>query len=140
MEKLSDEDIHQIAKSLVYAGQLSTQVNQSSLDGQTEDLARIQNIIDSDLIESTKEDEIACLGLAFGRVFVENNQGFDWCIVNDEYGREVAIRFKDHNLLIFPQTMLLKRIEDGEDVDIQDLYFGLQAEIDNILEEDCPNQ
>lgn len=46
-------------------------------------------------------------------------------MVEDEYGRDPAIRYKRSSLLAFPRTMLSKRVEDGESVNVVELYDGL---------------
>jgi hypothetical protein len=36
--------------------------------------------------------KLQALGIAFGKVFVENNEFYDWWMVEDEFGRDPAIR------------------------------------------------
>jgi len=64
------------------------------------------------------------MGVVFGDVFVQD-MGFHWIMVEDEYGRDPAIKFQDTSVLLFPLTMISKRIERGETIDVFDLYNGL---------------
>jgi Domain of unknown function (DUF3806) len=46
-------------------------------------------------------------------------------IVEDEHGRDPAIRYAETSVILFPLTMISKRIESGERVDVFDLYNGM---------------
>jgi hypothetical protein len=63
--------------------------------------------------------------MAFGKAFLSAHDEYDWWMVEDEYGRDPAIRLKQTSLLLFPLTMISKRVEDGECVDVRTLYEGL---------------
>ena len=39
-------------------------------------------------------------------------------MVEDEYGRDPALLISDDPVLVFPITMISKRVEDGETVDV----------------------
>ena len=52
--------------------------------------------------------------------------------LEDEYGKDVCVRHKESTLLIFPQTMISKRIEDGEQVNIAELFYGLRQKRERI--------
>jgi hypothetical protein len=58
--------------------------------------------------------------------------GLDWAVVEDEHGRDPALRFHDSTLLIFPLTMISKRIEDGEEVDVRSLFERVAASIEQL--------
>lgn len=77
---------------------------------------------------------LQALGLAFGKVFIEENAGYDWCMVQDEFGRDPAMRYKQSSLLAYPRTMISKRIEDGESVDVTELFDGLRRRMDELVE------
>jgi hypothetical protein len=64
---------------------------------------------------------------------------YDWWMVEDEYGRDPAIRYKETTLLVFPQTMISKRVEDGVPVDVQDMYNGLCERLEEIRVENYPD-
>jgi hypothetical protein len=72
--------------------------------------------------------------MAFGKVFVNDNDGYDWWMVQDEYGRDPAIRFRRTTLLAFPRTMLSKRVEDGESIDVSGLYDQLRGRLSELVD------
>jgi hypothetical protein len=102
------------------------------LSGHQRDLDLIQDILDSRRVEREATYSLQALGLAFGKVFVKHNDGFDWWMVDDEYGRDPAIRYKQTSLIAFPMTMISKRVEDGESIDVRDLYMGLQQRMESL--------
>jgi hypothetical protein len=92
-------------------------------------------LLDSGVIDREATYTLQALGIAFGKVFVNDNPGYDWWMVEDEYGRDPAIRYERSSLLAYPRTMLSKRIEDGEKVDVLDLYDGLRTRLAQLIED-----
>jgi hypothetical protein len=45
-----------------------------------------------------------------------------WVTVQDEYGTDPALRYKTTSILVFPLTMISKRVEDGRAVEVEYLY------------------
>lgn len=60
--------------------------------------------------------------MALGRIFARTIEGLDWWLVEDEYGRNICLRYRETTLRVNRITMISKRIERGEDVDVQHLY------------------
>ena len=132
-------DIDRIARSLIHAESVAKEIAGRSLDGSRADLASIQAVLDAGAVERDAAYTLQCLGLAFGKVFVEETTGFDWWMVEDEFGRDPAIRFGQTSLLAFPQTMILKRIESGESVDLESLFDQFSERMHELAEEQSEN-
>jgi hypothetical protein len=139
IEAPTDFDVDQIAQQLVHAGEVIERATGNGLTGGLGDLAFIQAALDARLIEPEATYSLQALGVAFGKVFIENNMSYDWWMVEDEYGRDPAIRYKETTLLVFPQTMISKRVEDGVPVDVQDMYNGLCERLEEIRVENYPD-
>jgi hypothetical protein len=60
-------------------------------------------------------------------------------MVEDEYGRDPALRYKQTSLLLFPKTMISKRIEDGKAVNVTEMFEGLQETVREVLAEHYPD-
>lgn len=56
----------------------------------------------------------------------------EWVIVEDEYGGDPAVRLPGTSVILFPLTMISKRVERGDKVDVFDLFNGVAAQIENI--------
>ena len=91
-------------------------------------LALLDHIIRAGWIAKTETWKLQSLGITLGDIFVQD-LGLNWVTVEDEYGRDPAIQLPGTSILLFPLTLISKRIERGEDVDIRDLYAGLRQMI-----------
>ena len=80
-----------------------------------------------------KEDthKLQCMGVILGDVFVQE-LGMEWIIVEDEYGRDPALRVPKTNIIIYPLTMISKRVEKGETIDVFQLFNGIAAQVDDL--------
>ena len=128
-----------IAKMWLLGSQISEDVSGSKMDGSMQDLDRLQSILDSGQVPTENTQELQSLGIVFGKVFVNETPGYDWWVIEDEYGKDACVRYKETSLLIFPQTMLSKRIEDGEQVNVLELFNGLKQDLERIKNENYKN-
>jgi hypothetical protein len=62
-----------------------------------------------------------CLGIAFGDALAQH-LGLQWVTVEDEHGRDPALRLPGTSILLFPMTSISKRMEQGEAVDVHGLF------------------
>lgn len=135
IEAPNEQDIDRIAHQLIHAGELTTEVTGQPLTNRLSDLQLLQQVLDAGVIEPEATYSLQALGVAFGKVFVNNNEHYDWWMVEDEYGRDPAVRYKETSLLVFPQTMISKRIEDGEPIELQAFYEDLVDQLEEIRAE-----
>ncbi|MDM0008264.1 DUF3806 domain-containing protein [Variovorax sp. J22G73] len=139
IEKPTTDDLRDIAVQLLHASELVAEATGEPLRSDESDLPRLQRIVDSRLVEPEATYSLQALGLAFGKVFMRIRPDFDWWMVEDEFGRDPAIRYKETTLLMFPKTMLSKRIEDGEQVDVAEIYEGLVEMVREVVAEHYRN-
>jgi len=97
-------------------------------------LILLDTILKSNWIEKEDTLKLQCLGITFGDLFVQE-MNFIWMQVEDEYGSDPAIQLPGTSIILFPLTMISKRFEAGQAVDIYDLYAGLKDKINEIKEE-----
>lgn len=131
----TDADIRYIASLVMESRQLVQDILGQELGVTLADLEKIQAVLDSGSVEPEATWALQSLGVALGKIFVENHQGYDWWMVEDEYGRDVCVRYRDTSLLFFPQTMISKRLERGEKVSVQSIYEWLVNELHNLRDE-----
>ena len=134
-----DEWLTYIAKMWLLGSQISEDVTGQVMDGSMQDLDRLQAIIDSGQIPVSNTQELQSLGVILGKVFVNETPHYDWWVIEDEYGKDACVRYKETSLIIFPQTMLSKRIEDGEQVNVKGFFQGLRENLDRIKNENYAN-
>lgn len=80
----------------------------------------LQRIIDERAFKKSQTYELQCLGVAFGDVLA-SELPLRWVMVTDEYGTDPTLRFKETSLQINALTMISKRVERDEAVDLSEL-------------------
>lgn len=101
-----EEWITYIAKLYLLGKQISQNMLGEEMDGSLADLERLQRILDSGQILPTDTQALQSLGILLGNVFINEVPNYDWWVVEDEYGKDACLRFKETTLLAFPKTML----------------------------------
>jgi hypothetical protein len=129
----TEADIDSIARAILHAQHVSTEILGEEIDGTRKDLSFIQQLLDTHMIERESTYTLQALGLAFGRAFIHENKGFDGWRVEDEYGRDPTLRYRHSSLLAFPRTMLSKRIEDGEYPNVIELFDQLADRMTQLI-------
>ena len=129
----NQDDINQLGKQLNFAElRIGLIVEGSSFDGSLDDLDLIQQALDSGEIAATDTVDLQALGVPFGQLFINYNPGFNWWMVEDSLGRAPCIRYRETDLLLYPLTLISKRIEDGESVDVRQLFINLSQQLEEI--------
>jgi hypothetical protein len=89
--------------------------------GKLDDLRILQELLDQRVVPSDEIYQLQALGVVLGDVMAEQ-LGFSWVIVEDELGRSRALRFGDTDALVFPVTMISKRVERDIRFTVDELY------------------
>lgn len=96
-----------------------------SLEGK---LKLLSTIVSQKWVEPTETVKLQCLGVAFGDALAQE-LGMRWVAVNDEYGRDPALELPETSVVIFPLTMISKRIERDEEVDVFRIFESVCAKV-----------
>jgi hypothetical protein len=94
-------------------------------------LKLLDAILKSDWIEKHETAKFQSLGITLGDIIVQD-LNFIWIQVEDEIGTDPAVILPDTTLIVYPMTMISKRIERNESVDIYELYEQLKEYIEKI--------
>ena len=94
-------------------------------------LGLLRAVLQANLYSVEQTYELQCLGIVLGDALVQE-MGMEWVMVDDEYGRTPAVRLANTSLILFPQTMISKRVERGEDVDVFNLFNGVASEVERL--------
>jgi hypothetical protein len=87
-------------------------------------LRLIQAVLDAGWVNRTEGDKLRCLGVTLGDAIAQKMQ-MEWVIVEDDSGRDPALRFPGTTVIAYPLSMISKRIDRGEVVDVADLFDGV---------------
>jgi hypothetical protein len=101
--------------------------NYDSLAGK---LRVLEVILGSGWIEPGATLKLQSLGVTFGDALAQALP-LDWVIVEDEHGRDPALRLAGTDALLFPLTMISKRVERGEDVNVVSLFQEICGQIES---------
>ncbi|CAH1652974.1 conserved hypothetical protein [Hyphomicrobiales bacterium] len=83
----------------------------------------IQALLTPGMIEPDETWKLQSLGITFGDALAQE-LGLAWTVVDDAVGRDPALRDAESGLIIFVLTMISKRVENGEEIDVRDLFDG----------------
>jgi hypothetical protein len=91
-------------------------------------LGVVEAILANGWVTAADTLKLQCLGIAFGDALAQE-LGLGWVAVEDDYGRDPALQLAGTSVLVFPMTAISRRIEDGETVDVFELFEGSCAAI-----------
>ncbi len=81
--------------------------------------------------------KLQSLGVVLGDALVQS-QSFHWIMLEDEYGRDPSVCVPGTTIKLHCLTMISKRIEDGEEVDVHDLFEQLCERVQELKREFPP--
>lgn len=131
----TEDDLADLARRFLLVSQLAEKHVGKKLGKDDGDLELLQRILDARVLAVTDTFPLQCLGIVFGMLVIDAVDGLDWAVVEDEYGRDHAIRYHATSLLIFPMTMISKRVEAGDAVDVAELFEGVCTQIEAMKDE-----
>jgi hypothetical protein len=92
-------------------------------------LGTIRAVLDAKCFRPDQTFELQGLGIILGDVF-SSEMGMKWQMVEDASGVSPCLVMEGTSIIIYPQTMISKRMERGETVDVFDLFNGVCGQID----------
>lgn len=127
-----DNDMDKIAILLKLSNEIAQQLTGQHYTGELADLNILQSVLDSKILAADATLALQSLGMTFGQVLANDNRDYDWWMVDDVDGRDPCLRYKETDLLVFPQTLLSKRVEQGEAIDVPTLYNDLTQQLHQV--------
>jgi hypothetical protein len=100
----------------------------TALSRTKKDLLILQRLIDDKVFERSQTYELQSLGIALGDVLA-SELPLRWVMITDEYGTDPTLRFKNTSININALTMISKRIERDEPVDVSWLVQKSREEL-----------
>jgi hypothetical protein len=105
-----------------------------SLTRTAADLPTLQRLLDEHAFAKTQTYELQCLGVAFGDVLA-SELSLRWVMVTDGFGTDPTLRLGKTGIQINALTMISKRVEQGEAVDLKMLLQQTQDTLARIRSE-----
>lgn len=101
------------------------------------DLPVLQRLIDDKVFSKSQTYELQSLGVAFGDVLA-SELPLRWVMVTDEYGTDPTLRFESTNWQVNALTMISKRIERDEKVNLRELLRITHDQLSRLSESNKP--
>lgn len=136
--ELSHEDRTRLDQQrAIVAAAAKQRYGTSNLTKTAADLSVLQRLIDDKVFRKTQTYELQSLGIAFGDVLA-TELPLRWVMVTDEYGTDPTLRFKATTVQINALTMISKRIEKDEKVNLSELLRITREQLARLSESDNP--
>jgi hypothetical protein len=129
---LEAEDEQRLQEQRAVVHRYVADESRGSLEQVAGKLGLIRALLDAAVFSPEQTWELQCLGIVLGDALVQHIARARWVMVEDEYGRDPAVRVEGTTVLLFPLTMVSKRIEAGEPVDVFDLFNAILDDIDRL--------
>ncbi|MEM7502335.1 MAG: DUF3806 domain-containing protein [Pseudomonadota bacterium] len=91
----------------------------------------VATVLESNWVDPSETVKLQCLGVALGDALAET-VGLDWVTFSLEVDEWPGLRLEKTSLFIHPLTMISKRVEAGEDVDVVELFQELAHQIEEL--------
>lgn len=102
-----------------------------SYSGYAAKLALIDTILTSGWVKPNETWKLQSLGVALGDALAEH-MALSWVAVEDEYGRDPALKDGGTSLKLYPLTLISKRVEDGEKPKAVELFVALRRKVEEV--------
>lgn len=85
------------------------------------DLEILQKLLDQKLVKHDDVELLQAMGMVMGDIYVQE-LGVHWVVYRDRLGRSRALQWSNNETLLFPVTMISRRVEAGIDVNVNEVY------------------
>jgi hypothetical protein len=113
---------------------LKSRYPDATLKHDESDLKWLQRLVDDKSLRPNQTYELQCLGAVLGQVFAAKTS-LKWVVVDDEFGRTLALQYPKTSVIVFPLTMISNRVEDGRDIDVVHIYRTVTAQVEKLKDD-----
>ena len=115
-DRLFLDNQQELAETIVYDALLTR------LTGQKDhDIALLQQVIDKQSLARTQTKELQALGVALGNLMAKEYR-LPWVIYIDDKGRSRGLEIDNTTQVLFPLTMISRRVEADAKTDVAAIY------------------
>jgi hypothetical protein len=94
----------------------------------------IGEILESGSVQPHERQKLHALGVVLGDALAQEIPGMAWKMVTNQLGRHLALVYRDISITLLPVTMISRRLEKGEPVQIGDLFTATCAHVQEVLQ------
>lgn len=93
------------------------------------DLVLLQKLIDSRTIKSDEQLELQAMGVVLGKTLAKEFE-LRWVVFRDSVGRSRALQIDETKRVVFPMTMISRRLEVDARTNVQEIYTKVRGIIE----------
>jgi hypothetical protein len=134
VENLDFDDLARVEEQRSWVRDHFTPEARHKYNNAQEKLRLIDTILKEKWILPEETYKLLCLGIVLGDVLVQE-LGLKWVAVEDECGRTPSLILEGTTIIVFPLTMISKRIERGEDIDVYSLVDDTHKTVSKLKQE-----
>jgi hypothetical protein len=131
-QRISDptpEDLAQLARQRSFIeGYLGDESSRQKYLTAAGKLGLLRALLAAHVFQPTQTWELQSMGVVLGDAFVQE-LGLRWVIVEDRYGRDPVLSVPGKTMLLYPLTMISKRVEAQKPVDVFELFNWTAGQI-----------
>jgi hypothetical protein len=132
VEALSSVDLKYMQDQRDFIDQTARRHLGTQLNGKKDhDLRLLQKLLDQQLVNQENRQGLQAMGVILGD-HLKREEGLRWVIYIDKYGRSRALAVPAQDEVIFPMTMISRRAEVGNTVNVDEIYNKAQAAVAEI--------
>ena len=111
---------------------LSVDLSPSQVSRDT--LLQLQPLVDQRLVHADNLLLAQGLGVVLGDALCNCLEGLHWCMVSDAYGTDPVVRMREQSLQVAARDMVIKRLENGNAVDLAELLDGVIDHLKRLID------
>jgi hypothetical protein len=96
-----------------------------------DDLRLLQRLQDDGILQADQRETLECVGVAFGQVLAKQS-ALRWVIVEWEGERVLGLQYPNTTVIVFPDSMISKRINRGERVEFASLFQSVVEQVEQM--------
>lgn len=132
VEALSPLDLKYMQDQRDFIDQTARRHLGSQLNGEKgHDLRLLQKLLNRQIVSRENRQGLQAMGVILGD-HLKREEGLRWIIYIDKYGRSRSLAVPAQDEVIFPITMISRRAEVGNKVNVEDIYKKAQTAVAEI--------
>jgi hypothetical protein len=122
------------AHSAAVLKMLRTRYGNVHLRRTEDDLQLLQRLHDDGGLDATQGRELEAIGIVFGDVLAARTS-LDWITVEWKGKRDLGLQYPDTTIIVFPGSMIAKRINRGEQLEFEPLFRATVAQVEEMKDD-----
>jgi hypothetical protein len=122
------------AQAAAVLGMLRSRYEDVQLRRTEDDLRLLQRLHDDGALQAGQPEELEAVGVVFGEVLAARTP-LRWITVEWQGERSLGLQYPDTTVIVFPGSMIAKRVNRGERVGFESLFRSTLAQVEQMKDD-----